>query len=117
MAKKVCCGIFFILFVLSICISVYSYRKYRQCYFQFREYQELTDRITEENTRLKDAMSDIRKSVDGIRENTGKLEELNGKSINGINECIGKLKEIREKVQIMENYCDNVNFTIGNIDN
>lgn len=117
MVKKVFYGIFFILFVLSICISVYSYRKYRQCYIQSEYNRELATRATEENIRLKNTLHDIRETTNGIRDDTDRIGELNTGTINGIRDCINQLKQIREKVQIMENYCNSVNFTIGNIDN
>lgn len=113
MGKKIFYSIVFILWFLFLCISLYSYRKYRQCYIQSREYQDYATRITEENTRLKNAMYDIRESVDGIREAAGELESLNGSTISGLDECIRELKEIREQVYIMEKYCDSVNYNIG----
>lgn len=113
MVKKIINGIILVGYIICICLCVYSYRKYRQSDIQSRRYQELTDRITEENTRLKNAMSDIRESVDGIRESTGELEELNGKTISGIDGCILQLKEIRKQVYILEKYCDSVDYNIG----
>lgn len=113
MVKKIGIGIILALWIVSAIIGLYYYRQYRQCYIRDEHNQELTVRILEENTRLKNTMFDIRKSVDGIRESTGELESLNGSTISGIDDCIRELEEIRKQVYTLEKYCDSINYNIG----
>ena len=113
MVKKIGVGIILAMWVVFAIIGLYYYRQYRQSNIQSEYNRGLAERAIEENTRLKNTLSSIRESVDGIREDTDRIEEINNGTINGIRDCIMQLEEIRKQVYILEKYCDSVNYNIG----